>query len=78
MPTGSATRNQPRPRCYRASCKQSDAPRALDVFRQGRAIIAQLAKQSPDNGQLSKDLAAFDDEILSRSWSRQVFLTPGL
>ena len=43
--------------------KQGDAPRALDVFRQGRAIIAGLVKQSPDNGQLSKDLAAFDDSI---------------
>ena len=43
--------------------KQSDAPRALDMFRQGRAIIAELAKQSPNNGQLSKDLATFDDSI---------------
>jgi hypothetical protein len=43
--------------------KQGDAPRALDVFRQGRSIIAGLAKQSPDNGQLSKDLAAFDGGI---------------
>jgi hypothetical protein len=28
--------------------EQGDAPRALDIFRQGRAIIAGLAKQSPD------------------------------
>ena len=43
--------------------KQGDAPHALDMFRHGRAIIAGLAKQSPDNGQLSKDLAAFDGSI---------------
>ena len=33
------------------------------MFRQGRAIIAGLGKQSPDNGQLYKDLAAFDGSI---------------
>ena len=43
--------------------KQGDAPRALNMFRQGRAIIAGLGKQSPDNGQLYKDLAAFDGSI---------------
>ena len=37
--------------------------RALDKYWQGRAIIKRLVTQSPDNGQLSKDLAAFDDSI---------------
>ena len=40
--------------------EQGHAPRALDMFRQGRAIIA---KQPPDNGQLSKDLSTFDGNI---------------
>jgi hypothetical protein len=54
--------------------EQGDAPRALDMFRQGRAIIAGLAKQSSDNGQLSKDLAAFDDRIAKLE---QASLRPG-
>jgi hypothetical protein len=33
------------------------------MFRQGRAIISGLSKQSPDDAQLSKDLIAFDDSI---------------
>jgi len=33
------------------------------MFRRGRAIIAGLAKQSSDDGQLFKDLAAFDGSI---------------
>lgn len=43
--------------------EQGDAPRALDMFRQGRSIIAGLAKQSSDNGQLFKDLAVIDGSI---------------
>jgi len=43
--------------------ERGDAPRALEKLRQGRIIIARLAKESPHNGQLSKDLAAFDASI---------------
>ena len=44
--------------------KQGDASGALGKLKQGLAIISQLVKQSPENGQLlSKDLAAFDQSI---------------
>ena len=43
--------------------EQGDTSRALDLLQQARVIIAKLAQQSPDNSQLSKDLAVFDDNI---------------
>jgi len=36
---------------------------ALRSFRQGRDIIAQLVRRSPDSATLSKDLAWFDSQI---------------
>ena len=33
------------------------------MLRQARVIIARLAEQSPNNDQLSKDLAVFDANI---------------
>ena len=36
---------------------------ALGAFRQGREIIAQLARRSPDNATLPKDLVLFDSQI---------------
>ena len=35
---------------------------ALGAFRQGREIIAQLARRSPDNATLPTDLAWFDSQ----------------
>ena len=43
--------------------EQRDTSRALDLLQQARVIIARLVEQSPDNDQLSKDLAMFDDNI---------------
>ena len=43
--------------------EQGDTSRALDLFQRARGIIAGLVQQSPDNSQLSKDLAVFDDNI---------------
>ena len=42
---------------------QGDVAKALEQFRQGRAIIVQVMKKSPDNAQLPKDLAGFDAAI---------------
>jgi hypothetical protein len=36
---------------------------ALKAFRQGRDIIAQLVRRSPDNATLPKDLAWFDSQM---------------
>jgi hypothetical protein len=36
---------------------------ALNAFQQGRGIIAQLVRQSPDNTTLPKDLTWFDSQI---------------
>ena len=43
--------------------KKGDASGALDMLQQARVIIARLKEQSPDNDQLSNDLAEFDAEI---------------
>jgi hypothetical protein len=43
--------------------EQGETSSALDMLRQGRAIISGLTKQSTDNRQLSNDLAAFDESI---------------
>ena len=43
--------------------EQGDASRALDLLQQARVIIARLVEQSPDNEQLSNDLAVFDANI---------------
>jgi|SRR5580704_1847475 hypothetical protein len=36
---------------------------ALKAFRQGRDIVAQLIRRSPDNATLPKDLAWFDSQL---------------
>ena len=36
---------------------------ALEQFKQGRAIIVGVMAKSPDNAQLPKDLAGFDEAI---------------
>jgi len=43
--------------------QQGDATQALDRYKQGREIIAQLKERSPDDVTLSSDLAWFDAEI---------------
>ena len=43
--------------------RQGEALDALDALRQGRAIIARLKEQSPDDATLPNDLAYFDGEI---------------
>ena len=63
MQAGSAISQLAKAALPSCSLKQGDASRALDMLQQGRVIIARLAEQSPDNSQLSKDLAVFDDNI---------------
>ncbi len=43
--------------------RQGEALDALDALREGRAIIARLKEQSPDDATLPIDLAFFDGEI---------------
>lgn len=43
--------------------KAGDKPKVLDALRQGQAIIARLAKLSPDNAALKKTVALFDTMI---------------
>ena len=43
--------------------QQGDRSRALGLLQQARVIIARLLEQSPDNHQLSEDLAMFVDNI---------------
>ena len=43
--------------------EQGDTSRALDLLQQARVIIVRLVQRSPDNSQLSKDLAVFDGNI---------------
>jgi hypothetical protein len=38
---------------------------ALKAFRQGRDIITQLMRRSPENVTLPKDLAWFDSQIIA-------------
>jgi hypothetical protein len=43
--------------------RQGSLADALNAFRQGREIIAQLVGRSPDNATLPGDLAWFDSQI---------------
>jgi hypothetical protein len=43
--------------------RQADATLARDAFYRGRAIAARLREQFPDDVQLPKQLAAFDEQI---------------
>ncbi len=43
--------------------KQGKAQEALDALNAGRAIVARLKEQFPDNASLAQDLAWFDAEI---------------
>ncbi len=39
--------------------QSGDSAKALDLLRQGQAIMARLTKLSPDNAQWKQDLATF-------------------
>jgi len=43
--------------------RQGEAGEALDELRKARAIIAELAAQSPQDAQAQKDLGALDAEL---------------
>jgi hypothetical protein len=42
---------------------EGETPKALDLLRQGREIVARLTKLSPDNAEWKQDLAGFDAQI---------------